>query len=229
MNSSVLYPIFLSLAGRECTIVGLGSVGCRKLQGLLATDATQILVLDVQPFSELSQTAHILLRDGRARFVQGRFSEAGCTPGSLVFACTSDKEENLRIALACRKRHALCNCATDPEAGNFIVPAIARKGSLCAALSTGGQSPALSRKWREELEAWLLPREKTACFLGKLRAAVLALGLAQHDNSLIFRQIADAPLAEWLANDEIDSCLDKLRNILPKCAHIALDKAKVDF
>ena len=33
-----LYPIFVSLAGIHCLVVGLGQVGQRKLSGLLACD-----------------------------------------------------------------------------------------------------------------------------------------------------------------------------------------------
>ena len=43
------------------------------------------------------------------------------------------------------------------------------------ALSTGGASPALARRWRRELEDWLAPRVRMARLMGRLRPCVLAL------------------------------------------------------
>jgi siroheme synthase-like protein len=42
--------------------------------------------------------------------------------------------------------------ADDPEASDFIVPSVLRRGDLTIAVSTGGKSPALARKVRTRLE-----------------------------------------------------------------------------
>ncbi|HEY3346055.1 MAG TPA: hypothetical protein VGK71_00385, partial [Nitrospirota bacterium] len=40
-----------------------------------------------------------------------------------------------------------------PEAGNFIVPSLVRKGDISVAISTGGTSPAFARSLRKKLES----------------------------------------------------------------------------
>ena len=215
MNSTAPYPLFLKLGNRPCVVAGLGAVGCRKLAGLLAAGAANVLALDLRRFQELSGQARELLAAGGVKLERRGFEAEDARPGALVFAATSDRSENLRIARLCARKGALCNCATDPQAGDFIVPAIARKGRLTGALSTAGQSPALSAIWREELEKWLAGREKIAWLLGRLRGPILALGLGQEANAALFRKIAASPAADWLAHGEIAKCRAWLGAELP--------------
>ncbi|HEX2172074.1 MAG TPA: NAD(P)-dependent oxidoreductase, partial [Dehalococcoidia bacterium] len=46
----------------------------------------------------------------------------------------------------------LVNVVDTPEFCNFISPAVVRRGPLAIAISTGGRSPALAKRVREELE-----------------------------------------------------------------------------
>jgi precorrin-2 dehydrogenase/sirohydrochlorin ferrochelatase len=55
----------------------------------------------------------------------------------------------------CRARRILVNAADDPANCDFILPAIVRKGKITLAASTAGASPALARRLREELDAYL--------------------------------------------------------------------------
>lgn len=215
MNSTKPYPIFLALKGRQCAVAGLGKVGRRKLGGLLEAGAGAVLALDRRPCGQLGAEARTLIADERVRFEARAFEPKDAEASFLVFAATSDAAENSRIAALCRRAKALCNCATDPPGGDFILPATARQGALCAALSTAGQSPLLARQWRIELENWLRPREKLAWLMGRLRAPVLALGNEQSHNSAIFKKIAESPIPAWLENGEAWRCRDWLRAALP--------------
>lgn len=228
MNST-LYPLFLSLGERACVVAGLGAVGCRKLAGLLAGGAKDILVLERRPLERLSANARGLLAECAARVEHRDFAASDARPGALVFAATSDKAENLRIAQLCRQSGAFCNCATDPAAGNFLVPATARKGKLTAALSTAGQSPALAAQWRAELEKWLAGRERIAWLLGRLREPVLALGLGQEANAAIFRKIAVSQAADWLADNENDKCREWFNSELPRVLAPAINNIMNEY
>lgn len=214
------YPLFLSLEGQHCLVAGLGDVGLRKLGGLLATGVGSVLALDRALPAGASEVAlgpedARLVADPRVRFERRACTAEDVAASLLVFAATSDPEENARIARLCREARVLCNCASAPRLGQFAVPAVARSGDLCAALSTGGGSPALARRLRRELEGWLSPRATLAHFLGLLRPLVLAMGNDTRHNSELFRKVAASPLGHWLASGETERCRDWLCAELP--------------
>ena len=190
------YPLFLDLSGLHCLVAGLGGVGSRKLQGLLHCAPASILALDMEtPAAELRPLLE------------------------LVFAATGNAEVNRHIALLCRERHILCNCIDAPAEGSFIVPAVARSGSMALALSTGGASPALSRRWKGELTAWLEARQKMVRLMGQLRPMVLALHDETGHNTALFRALAQSPLQDHLQQGDRQACLRCLQALLPPKLH----------
>ena len=214
------YPLFLSLEGEHCLVVGLGAVGLRKLAGLLGAGVGSVLALDAGQVEtaardEDAPEAARLLADPRVRMERRPCTAADIAPCRLVFAATSDAGENARIAALCHEARVPCNCASDPAQGDFAVPAVARCGELCAALSTGGASPALARNLRCELEDWLEPRAALAAFLGRLRPLVLAMKRDTRHNSQLFRKVAASPLGTWLAEGDLARCRHWLLSELP--------------
>ncbi|WP_300125110.1 bifunctional precorrin-2 dehydrogenase/sirohydrochlorin ferrochelatase [Desulfovibrio sp.] len=214
------YPLFLSLEGAHCLVAGLGEVGLRKLAGVLAAGVGSVLALEAasggaDPESAPEPRAARLLRDPRVRVERRACTATDIAPCRLVFAATNDSAENARIAALCRAARVLCNCASEPALGQFAVPAVARRGELCAALSTGGASPALSRSLRGDLENWLEPRAALAHFLGRLRPLVLAMKLDTRHNTQLFRKVAASPMGDWLAAGELDRCRRWLERELP--------------
>ena len=104
--------------------------------------------------------------------------------------------------------------------GAFSVPAVARQDGLAAALSTGGASPALARRWRCELEGWLAPRARMVLLMGRLRPLVLALHAETGQNTELFRRVAASPLQHWLAEGDLQSCRQWLLAELPPVLHV---------
>ena len=215
-----LYPLFLSLEGRRCLVAGLGGVGRRKLAGLLACGPASVLALDTLRAEDLPAEAAALLADPRVCFECRSCAPADVRDRALVFAATGSAEENARIAALCREAGVLCNCASAPELGAFSVPAVPRRDGLAAALSTGGASPALARRWRRELEDWLAPRARMARLMGRLRPLVLALHAETGQNTQLFRSLAASPLQSWLAEGDLESCRQWLLAELPSVLHV---------
>ena len=211
-----LYPVFISLADLRCLLVGFGQVGQRKLAGLLACNPASVLVLDM---AEPTAEAAALLRDTRVRFERRAFQNADLPGCALVFAATGSAAENSRIAGLCAAAGILCNSASTPGEGSFQVPAVARTAQLAAALSTGGASPALARRWKGELEHWLAPRSRMAALMGRLRPLVLALGDDTGQNTRLFRKLADSSLQQWLEENDHENCRRCLQAELPPALH----------
>ena len=74
------------------------------------------------------------------------------TAQNLVIGATDDENVNGQIAKNARARGIPVNIVDDPAGCDFILPSVVERGDLLIAVSTGGKSPALARKVREELE-----------------------------------------------------------------------------
>ena len=211
------YPLFLSLRDSRCLVAGFGGVGRRKAAGLLACEPAAVHIFDLHEPEDGEGRA--LLRHKAARFHTRTCTEDDLRPCRLVFAATGSRAENARIAALCARLGLLCNCADAPEEGSFLVPASARAGCLTAALSTGGASPALARRWRGELETWLAPRARTAHLMGALRPLILALGEDTRRNTGIFRALAASSLQDCLERGDLAACRALLEQTLPPALH----------
>jgi precorrin-2 dehydrogenase/sirohydrochlorin ferrochelatase len=71
---------------------------------------------------------------------------------SVLFVAGLDSDQSRDLAAAARAAHVLVNVEDQPDLCDFHVPASVRRGDLLFTVSTGGQSPGLSRLLREELE-----------------------------------------------------------------------------
>ncbi|MBU1040672.1 MAG: bifunctional precorrin-2 dehydrogenase/sirohydrochlorin ferrochelatase [Proteobacteria bacterium] len=190
------YPMFVSLADRACLVVGAGQVGLRKIETLADCNAASILVVDQNPPDEA--LGQLLTRPGIG-FAQRDFQESDLDGVFLAIASTSSPMVNQRISDLCRERGVLCNIVDQPEACSFIVPATVRRGDLTLAISTGGQSPALAKRIRKDLQEAF--GQEYALFLdlmGRLRPLILSLGLDTRVNTEIFRALVGSRLLEAL-------------------------------
>lgn len=210
------YPIFIDLTQKSCLVVGAGAVGLRKLATLMQAQPQKLVLMDTAP---PSPECAALLEGSGVDFVQQAFCAEHLAGHSLVFAATGSRSVNATIAATCQAGGIWCNCADAPAEGSFIVPATAAHGSLTAALSTGGASPALARQLRQELEDWLKARSSLASLMGRIRPFVLALGLNTEQNTRIFRSLTTSDLQTALANNDVQQCEASLQVLLPAALH----------
>jgi len=148
--AKVYYPVFLSLEGRPCLVVGGGAVAEGKVRGLLTAGASVTVVSPV-----LVQQLDELAGEGRIRHLRRHYQTDDVEGMTLVMAATDDGDVNARVTEDCRRRGVWINSADDPPNCDFILPSVIRRGRLTLATSTAGASPALARRLREELEAFL--------------------------------------------------------------------------
>jgi precorrin-2 dehydrogenase/sirohydrochlorin ferrochelatase len=140
------YPVMLKIGGRLSVICGGGRVAERKAQGLLEAGA---LVRIVSPGVTEKLESHS--RTGRLEWIQKEFENSDLAGASLVFAATDDPAVNRRIAEAARELGIPVNSADDGESGDFILPAVLRRGEFILAAGVSGGSPALAARVIREL------------------------------------------------------------------------------
>lgn len=138
----ILYPILLNLDGQLCTIVGGGNVARRKIEHLLEAGA-RIRVVSPRPSRAIQKWA----RAREIELIRRSWSPDQIDRESrLVFACTDDSRVNREVIERAAELQVPANCVDDPEAGDFHVPSMVRRGSLLLTVSTGGKAPGLSRE-----------------------------------------------------------------------------------
>ncbi len=139
--------MLVNLAGRKCVVVGAGSVAAAKLEGLLHCGA-DVVVVSPRAVPAIQRLA----RAGQLVWRRKAFSPGDVRGKFLVIAATNSNKMNEVVFRACAARRVLCNSVDDPKHCDFIYPAVARRGPLQIAISTGGRSPALAARLRRDLE-----------------------------------------------------------------------------
>ncbi len=146
------YPIALTqMRSRTVLVVGGGAVGTRKCLKLLDAGGRVVLCSPnvTQDLKDRIDADEItwLPREFRSADLEGMF---------LVFAATSDPQLNHVIAHLAAQRHILCNVATDPDAGDFWVPAFTQIGDCTVAVSSWNGQPRTAQQLRDRIAAWWL-------------------------------------------------------------------------
>ena len=160
-----LYPIFLKLEGHKVLIVGGGVIAEQKIEAVLRS-ATDVTVVSPQITPRIRLWAH----QGRIKY-QGIEFRPGMTRGYfLVISCTDSEAINRSVYQEARENGALANAVDDPGYCDFYAPAVVNRGEFQIAISTNGNSPALSQYVRKKLEKEFGPEyESWIGWLGRMR------------------------------------------------------------
>lgn len=149
-------PIFIKLTNQPVLIVGGGSIATRKV-ALMREAGAAVTVVS----SELSDELGQLLAQGKINhFAQSYSVEILVQPWRLVIAATNDETVNAQVSDDCEARNLLVNVVDTPAKCRFIMPAIVERGLITIAVSSGGQSPVLTRLLKTKIEA-LIPQNYT--------------------------------------------------------------------
>ncbi|MDL2268044.1 bifunctional precorrin-2 dehydrogenase/sirohydrochlorin ferrochelatase [Desulfovibrio sp. OttesenSCG-928-G15] len=211
------YPLFIDAGRIDALVVGCGSVGKRKAQSLCACGVRSLVVVDPH-LSEPSIDELAAL--GPVRCKTADFEPEDLQDRNLVYAASSSREVNSHVTRLCNELGILCNSADAPREGSFLVPAHFSSGDITVAFSTGGQSPALARVLREEVENLVGTRYAVLLqFLGVLRPVLLEQGFPSERNAEIFRAIARSRLPEMLEHNDLEGAVNLLRGLTPEVLH----------
>jgi precorrin-2 dehydrogenase/sirohydrochlorin ferrochelatase len=129
------------LANRSVLVVGGGKVGLRKARKLFEAGA-KVLIVDPQPRPVDLQSD--------IEWKQEAFKVEHLAGVELAFA-SATVEVNRIVVDACRELGLWVNSASEPERGDFILPATARVDDIQIAVSTGGRSPTRAIEVRNKL------------------------------------------------------------------------------
>jgi precorrin-2 dehydrogenase / sirohydrochlorin ferrochelatase len=143
------YMACLDLEGRSVLVVGGGRIALEKVAGLLECRAEVTVVAPhVRPE----------LRELPVRWLPRRYERDDLAGRYLVVAATQIEALNASVARDAARRSLLCNVVDDPAKCTVILPAVHRDGPIAIAVSTGGASPALAKRLRDQFAEQIGPR-----------------------------------------------------------------------
>ena len=187
------YPVALDLRNRPCLVVGGGSVAEAKVDGLLASEAR---VTVVSP--ELTAGLAAWACEGRIAHRPREYHAEDLDGQQLVFAATDRRAVTEVVTADARRRGVWVNAADDPAFCDFLLPAVLRRGRLTVAVSTGGASPALASRVRNDLEAHLPPEyEELVELAAEVRAECRAR--AFRPGAVVWRGALERDLVDVIA------------------------------
>ena len=175
-------PLGINLQQRHCLVVGGGAVALRKTKRLLQAQAfVHVIAPSIEEefrhlpsinITETGFTDELFVNSQQSYF--------------LVVAATDQFELNAHIASLAKQKNILINVVDQSAHSDVVFPALIERDSLLVSLSTQGQSPALLRLLRYQLEG-LLPKyysSLTKLFANKRQAVKDAL--PSLDNQRLF-------------------------------------------
>jgi len=193
-------PLYHDFSDETVLIVGGGSVGVRKARRFVR-EARVVVVSpsfdDRFADSELSTVEQIRAAPEPADIEEwvDRFDPA------LVVAATDDGDLNAAVEQVASDRGLLIN-RTDQSGeravGSVVVPATVRDGPVSVAISTGANSPALSRYLRQQIEDEIEHAGAMAELTGELRAELKRSDRSPADRRAAVRSVVRSP-AVWKA------------------------------
>lgn len=189
-----MLPISLRSDGGRAVIVGGGNVAARKAEALLNAGFSLFVVAD-----QIDDGLRSLLLERGATCEQRRYETGDLEGAQVVIAATDDAELNARIVDDARNARALACDASNPQRGDFTMPAVARVGELTIGVDSGGAAPALSRRIVRELAETLgQPYAAAVHAFAAMRSYVKA-SFSAEERGPILRELAERPIAELAA------------------------------
>ncbi|MBI5659449.1 MAG: uroporphyrinogen-III C-methyltransferase [Nitrosomonadales bacterium] len=207
-------PIFMSVKGRMCLVVGGGEVAHRKASVLADAGAT---VKAVAPEFSGAFAGRQGIECVAERFRPGHLDDVP----ALVIAATDDGEVNREVSRLARERNIPVNVVDNPDLCTFIMPSILDRSPLVVAFSSGGASPVLARMLRGKLET-MIPQGygRLTAFCARLRSTVKARVTNPAMRRIFWENVLEGAIAEKvLAGDEAGAeamLLGELENEKPE-------------
>ena len=145
------------------------------------------------------------------------FQAGDCAEQHLVFACTNNPAVNAAIAHEAQAHGIWCNVADDASLSDFHSAATVRRDAITIGITTAGQSPALARHLKMQIEGCIGPEyEALLEIMGSQRASLKQKLETQAERAELWRAILDSEALALLRQGQrsaAEALIDKLLNL----------------
>ncbi|CAI8912016.1 precorrin-2 dehydrogenase [Bacillus pseudomycoides] len=179
-----MYPLTVRIRNKRVVVIGGGRVASYKIAPLLKEGANIVVVS-----RGLDKSLMKLVESKKIRWFQKDYEKSDLEDAFLVVAATSDAILNEHIAQDA-SLNQLVNVITNPESGNVHFPATMHRGKLNVAVSTGGASPKLAKKIRDDIAMkYDETYEDYLDFLYEVRMKVKQLRLEKRQQNILLQEV----------------------------------------
>ena len=189
--------------GKYVVIVGGGAEAYRKLVSF--RDAgSKILIASRQFLDDI----HVLHQQNQIDLLQTSITDARSFIKNLsksldvLVAVTDNPELNLALVRHAKTAGCLVYCADNPEASDFMFPAVAKIGDVKIAVFTSGKSPAMARLLRHRIEKIVTD------------ADLLQIDLQAHIRPVLKQRFSDQRLRKLVLSDILED--NQIKRLLAK-------------
>ncbi|SFS71243.1 NAD(P)-dependent oxidoreductase [Marininema halotolerans] len=138
-------PLMVDLRSCISVVIGGGRIAARRV-GTLCDAGAKVTIISPDLVPSLLEGVQI----GKWQWKRKYFEPSDLENAFIIVAATDDTATN-RVVAQAAPPHALVNVVDDPSLGNFHVPVSLKRGRFTLSVATGGASPILARRIRDEL------------------------------------------------------------------------------
>ena len=200
------YPAMLNLNGKRCAVIGGGKVALRKTRTLVAAGAN---VTVIAPAADENLTA--LAADGKIKLVLRGYESGDVSDCFLVVAATDSAALNRQIAA---EAPCLVNVVTEPELGNFSVPAQSASGRLSFTAFGGGLPAYTALLARDIAKTYSDDFAEFADFLHEARTRLQQLGLTPKERTAFWRKQLTEEAIGLLHEGRLNTLKERINNAI---------------
>ncbi|HHY0837182.1 MULTISPECIES: NAD(P)-binding protein [Bacillus] len=179
-----MYPLTVRVNEKRVVVIGGGKVAGFKIIPLLKQGANIVVISP-----ELDANLVKLVEEKKIRWYQREYEKSDIKSAFLVVAASSDSILNEQVAEDAAENQ-LVNVITNPESGNVHFPAAIHRGLLNIAVSTGGASPKLAKKIRDDIaNKYDETYESYLDFLYEVRLKLKDLQLEKRERNILLQEV----------------------------------------
>jgi precorrin-2 dehydrogenase/sirohydrochlorin ferrochelatase len=197
-----MIPLFIDCSKRCIVIFGGGDVAARK--AAYFAGVAEVTVVS-RSFGQKILDCKVIHKECDVSTESDGSLEAMLKGAFIVIGALSDTAQNNRIGRLCMKQEILFNNA-DGEPGDVILPSVTGGINYTLAVSTNGNSPAISRFIREHLEQEFPALDEMIALQQRLRTE---LKRAEPDqvkrNSILWEVLNDLSIWKILSADSAEA------------------------
>ena len=143
--------VHLNLKDRLVVVIGGGNEALKRINSLIRENC-QVLVIS----SAINNQIKTLVKNKKIKFKKQKIQNMGTLSTNkpyMIITTTNDKKLNQKIINYAKKKKIIAYSSDNPDSSDFSNPAIIDfENIIQIAIFTGGRSPAMSKKLKEESE-----------------------------------------------------------------------------